>query len=67
MTFARELERLLEQYTTYTKYPKHGEPSLTVREYYSCDECGQGDQEAVEIPHADDCLAGKVQEALLDG
>jgi hypothetical protein len=66
MTFATELEQLLEKHTTLTTYPKHGEPQLTVREFYTCDVCGQGDEEAWAIAHSEP-MCRLVQEALLDG
>ena len=65
--FAADLENLLEKYTDARQFPKFVAPHMATKEWYVCELCDQlSDEEAVAIPHEATCLAGKVQEMLLD-
>jgi hypothetical protein len=67
MTFATELEQLLDKYTTYRSYPATASPDHVSREWHTCDLCEQEAEEAWAIKHNTDCMAGKCQEALING
>ena len=62
--FTSQLEDLLELYTTYHAHPRQDD--MIVREWYVCDVCENKNEEAVVIKHEEWCIAGRVQEALLD-
>ena len=66
MTFATDLEQLLEDNTSRSQSPSNAAPQDATREWYTCDLCLESDEDAWAIPHSDDCLAGKVQRILLD-
>jgi hypothetical protein len=67
MTFATELEQLLDKYTTHGTIPKNAAPQDVTSEWYLCDECLMASDEAWAIKHNTDCMAGKCQEALING
>jgi hypothetical protein len=67
MTFATELEQLLDMFTTHHTFPKNAAPQDVTTEYHSCDVCSGMGEEVWEINHEDNCMAGKCQEALING
>jgi hypothetical protein len=64
MTFATDLEQLLDKYTTY--HSDSLQDDAIRHEWHTCDLCEQSNTEPLYIEHHKDCMAGKAQEVLLN-
>ncbi len=62
----RDLESLLEKFTSSYSFPRNVAPHNVRYEKYVCDICEEESQEAWAIPHFDWCIAGTLQALLLE-